>query len=139
MKEPTWLTLNIIETIHVDLIKVHGGYHGYRDKAMVEAALARPLQRWNYEKNLDIFSLAASYGYALTKNHGFIDGNKRVTFMAIYIFLGLNGYELDAPEQEIVDIILKLSNDDLDENKLAQWLRRAAIFGFENGGQDANE
>ena len=123
MKEPTWLTLDIIETIHLDLIKVHGGHHGYRDKSLVEAALARPLHCFNYETSSDIFSLAAAYGFALTKNHGFIDGNKRVAFMAMYIFLGLNGYELDAPEQEVVDIILKLSNSSLEENELAQWLR----------------
>ena len=126
MKEPTWLTLNIIETIHLDLIKVHGGHHGYRDKGLVEAALARPLHRWNYKKKPDLFSLAASYGYALTKNHGFIDGNKRVAFMAIYIFLGLNGYDLDAPEEEVVDVIMRLSSGGLDEDKLAIWLRRSA-------------
>jgi len=125
MKEPTWLTPDITETIHVDLIKVHGGHYGYRDKSLVEAALARPLHRWNYEADPDIFSLAAAYGFALTKNHGFIDGNKRVAFMAIYIFLGLNGYELDAPEQEVVDIILRLSNSSLEEKELAKWLRRS--------------
>jgi death on curing protein len=126
MKEPTWLTLDIIETIHPDLIKAHGGHHGYRDKSLVEAALARPLHRFKYETASDIFSLASAYGFALTKNHGFIDGNKRVAFMAMYIFLGLNGYELDAPEQEVVDIILKLSSSSLEENELAQWLRKSA-------------
>lgn len=125
MKEPAWLTLDIIETIHVDLIKVHGGHPGYRDKSMVEAALARPLHRWNYEQSPDLFSLAASYGFALAKNHGFIDGNKRVAFMAMYIFLGLNGYDLDAPEQAAVDVIMKLSDGSLGESELAQWLRSA--------------
>jgi len=92
MNEPTWLTIEIIETIQVDLIKMHGGHPGYRDKALVEAALARPRNRWQYDPNPNIFSLAASYGFGLSNNHGFIDGNKLVALLAMYIFLSLNGY-----------------------------------------------
>ena len=126
MNEPNWLTMEIIETIQVDLIRTHGGHHGYRDKTLVEAALARPLNRWHYDSSPDIFSLAASYGYGLTNNHGFIDGNKRVAFIVMYIFLNINGYELSVPEQEVVDVILRLSSGQLDETELAEWLQNSS-------------
>jgi len=126
MNEPIWLTMGIIETIQFDLIKMHGGHPGYRDQALVEAALARPKNRLNDNLDSDIFTLAASYGFGLAKNHGFIDGNKRVALMAMYIFLYLNGYELDAPEYEVVAVIMNLSSGELDETGLADWLRQAA-------------
>jgi death-on-curing protein len=68
-------------------------------------------------------ALAAAYGFGLTKNHGFVDGNKRVAFMAMYVFLGLNGYVLDAPEEEVVAIMRDLSNSARSEEELAAWVR----------------
>lgn len=128
MKEPIWLTSDLIETVHQDLIRLHGGYLGIRDKNLVEAALARPLHKWNYDPASDLSALAAAYGYAFAKNHGFIDGNKRVAFMAMYIFLGLNGYEITAPEPQVADFMQKLAGGQLTENKLADWLRASIII-----------
>ncbi|MEW6242957.1 MAG: type II toxin-antitoxin system death-on-curing family toxin [Bacillota bacterium] len=127
MKEPIWLTRDIIETIHLDLIRVHGGHLGYRDENLVEAALAGPLHRWDYDPDSDLPTLAAAYGFAFAKNHGFTDGNKRVAFMAMYVFLGLNGYEITAPEPEVVNIIQQLSSGHLTERDLADWLRTSII------------
>lgn len=123
MKEPTWLTRSIIEVVHQDLIREHGGLYGARDENMIEAALARPLHLWRYKPDSDLPALAAAYGYGLAKNHGFIDGNKRIAFMAMYLFLGLNGFEITAPEPEVVDIILALANGSLSERELAGWQR----------------
>ncbi len=94
MKEPIWLTKSIVEAIHISQIREHGGQYGIKDINLLESAIARPMSRWAYEQEADIVILAAAYGYGLAKNPCFIDGNKRVAFMAMYTFLGLNGFEI---------------------------------------------
>jgi len=117
----------MIEAIHIDQIKEHGGQFGIRDENLLEATLARPLHRWNYEPKSDLPILAAAYGFALAKNHSFVDGNKRVAFMAMYTFLGLNGYENVAPEPEIVNIMLGVASGSISEEELANWLHKHTI------------
>jgi death-on-curing protein len=123
MKKPVWLTKQIIEAIHNSQIREHGGQYGIRDKNLLESALARPMNRWIYEQESDIITLAAAYGYGLTKNHSFIDGNKRVAFMAMYTFLGINGYEIDATEPEVVYLMLGMADGSISEEQLIRWLR----------------
>jgi len=123
MKEPIWLTRKIIEAIHISQIREHGGQYGARDINLMESALERPKNRRAYEKDSDIVTLAAAYGYALAKNHCFIDGNKRVSFMAMYTFLGINGYEIDSTEPEVVDLMLGVSDSSISEEQLVHWLR----------------
>jgi death-on-curing protein len=94
-----------------------------RDRGLIESALARPLQRWTYDDSADLADLAESYGFGLAKNHGFVDGNKRVAFVALYVFLGLNGKDLDAPEPEVVSVVLALTAGELREDELAAWVR----------------
>ncbi len=67
--------------------------------------------------------LAAAYGFGLSSNHPFLDGNKRVAFQAMYLFLGLNGFRVDSSEEEVVALILSLASGNLDEPALADWLR----------------
>jgi death-on-curing protein len=123
MKEPIWLTRSIVEAIHISQIREHGGQYGIRDRNLLESAIARPMNRWVYEKESDIVILAAAYGYGLAKNHCFIDGNKRVAFMAVYTFLGLNGYEIDATEPEVVDLMLGVADSSISEEQLINWLQ----------------
>lgn len=117
----------MISMLHSAQVGEHGGGRGVRDEALIESALARPYHRWQYEADADLFTIAAAYGYGLTKNHGFIDGNKRVGFMAAYVFLGMNGFDLEAPEPDVVLTMLDLASDDLTENQFGQWLRAHAI------------
>jgi death-on-curing protein len=121
--EPRWLALVHILAVHSDQIQGHGGSLGLRDRGLLESALERPRNRFHYEPTSDLPSLAASYGFGIAKNHPFVDGNKRVAFQAMYLFLGLNGLRIDAPEEEVVATILSLANGDLDEPGLAAWLR----------------
>ncbi|MBS4021848.1 MAG: type II toxin-antitoxin system death-on-curing family toxin [Dethiobacter sp.] len=123
MNEPICLTKSIVETIHFSQIREHGGQYGIRDINLLESALARPINRWVYEQESDIVILAAAYGYGLAKNHCFIDGNKRVAFMAMYTFLGLNGYEIEATEPEVVDLMLGVADSRISEEQLIHWLR----------------
>ena len=123
MKEPIWLTRSIIEAIHISQIREHGGQYEIRDTNLLESAIARPMNRWAYEQESDIVILAAAYGYGIAKNHCFIDGNKRIAFMAMYTFLGINGYEIDATEPEVVDLMLGVADSSISEEQLIAWLR----------------
>ena len=96
---------------------------GLRDDGLLESALAKAPNRWHYETGSDLMDFAASYGYGLTCNHAFIDGNKRIAFLAMFVFLGLNGYRLIATEPEVVKLMLDVASGKCDENELAKWLR----------------
>lgn len=85
------------------------------------------MNRWAYEQESDILILAAAYGYSLAKNHCFVDGNKRIAFMAMYTFLGLNGYDIDATEPEVVDFMLGVADSSISEEQLIHWLRLQAV------------
>ena len=127
MKEPVWLTKSTVEAIHISQIREHGGQYGIRDTNLLELAIARPINGWAYEQESDIVILAAAYGYGLAKNHCFIDGNKRISFMAMYTFLGLNAYEIDATEPEVVDLMLGVADSGISEEQLVNWLRMHII------------
>jgi death-on-curing protein len=123
MKEPIWLDRTVIEAIHADLLREHGGALGIRDPGLLESALARPRQKWTYSASADLPTLAAAYGFGLAKNHAFVDGSKRVALMAIYVFLWTNGWELDASEPDAAETILSVANGSVSERKLASWVR----------------
>lgn len=112
----------VVGVIHHDQLQQHGGGYGVRDEGLIESALARPRNKWAYEPSSDLATLAAAYGYGLTKNHPFVDGNKRVAFMVMYTFLGLNGCELNAREEEVVTVMRELAAGDRTEAALASWL-----------------
>lgn len=123
MTEPRWLSPVQVLSVHADQIQAHGGSLGLRDRGLFESALERPRNRFRYEPDSDLAALAAAYGFGLSSNHAFVDGNKRVAFQAMYLFLGLNGFRIDSSEEEVVSLILSLANGDLDEPALAAWLR----------------
>lgn len=120
--EPLWLTPSIVMAIHADLLDQHGGLAGVRDGGLVLAALARPRHRGEYGGS-DLFTCAAAYGFGLAKNHGFVDGNKRTAFQAMYTFLGLNGMELIATEPDAVTTMLALADGTLSEEELRERLQ----------------
>ena len=123
MNEPRWLTKTIILAIHADQIREHGGLLGIREMGLLESALDRPRNRMNYGSDSDLEVLAAAYGFGIAGNHPFVDGNKRVAFQAMYVFLGINGLEITADEEEVVRMALALAAGDLTEAELAGWLR----------------
>ena len=121
--EPRWVPRLVIEAVHVDQIREHGGLIGIPDENTLESALARAKQRWAYEPETDLARLAAAYAFGICSNHPFRDGNKRVAFLAAVIFLGLNGLDLIAPEKEVVEKMLTLASNEVDEEALAAWIR----------------
>lgn len=123
MTEPRWLSTVHILFIHSDQIRDHGGSLGIRDRGLLASALARAPNRYEYDPDADLPALTAAYGFGISSNHPFVDGNKRVTFQAMYVFLGLNGLRIDASEEDVVGLIVELASGRLDEAALADWLR----------------
>lgn len=109
--------------MHATMIAEHGGRPGIRDVGLLSSALARPRNQRAYGSSSTLFDLAAGYGVAIVMKHQFIDGNKRLALMVMYVFLQLNGYHLDAPEVEAVDVMLRLAAGELEEKRLSQWLK----------------
>ncbi|MBD1927698.1 type II toxin-antitoxin system death-on-curing family toxin [Trichocoleus sp. FACHB-90] len=120
--EPRWVPEAAVSAIHEELIAEHGGRSGLRDAGLLSASLARPRHLFSYSENATLFDLAAAYGYALAKNHSFVDGNKRVALAVIDVFLRLNGYKLVAPEPEAVVIMINLVDGLEDQESLAAWI-----------------
>jgi death-on-curing protein len=121
MKEPRWLTVIAIHTMHEELIAEHGGSSGVRDQGLLESALARPQNLLAYGKPT-LAELGASYAFGIARNHPFVDGNKRTALMAAYVFLGLNGQRLVAPEAEAVVMMQELASGACGEAEFAAWL-----------------
>jgi death-on-curing protein len=122
--EPIWLTRIVIDAIHNDQLREHGGLRGIRDENVLKSALARLQQEWHYANTTDVPTLAAAYAYGLVKNHPYRDGNKRIGFLAMVTFLGLNGHQLDATDAEVVTEIVALADGAVSEEALAGWLRQ---------------
>src|SRR3990170_436027 len=92
--EPIWVSRLVLDAVHLDQLREHGGLPGVREENTLEAVLARPLQRWHHEPQSDAATLAAAYGWGLVTSHPYRDGNKRIGFLAMAMFLGLNGHEI---------------------------------------------
>lgn len=122
MNEPLWLDRTIVEAIHDEQLRLFGGASGLRDAGMLESALGRPQNKFAYGGG-DLPGLAAAYAFGLARNHPFVDGNKRVAFLAAYVFLGINGIDLQAPNAEVVVITLALAAGEVDEDGYAAWIR----------------
>ena len=110
--------------MHYDQLQQHGGLFGIKDENALESALARPRQKRAYAPESDLFALAAAYGYGLANDHGYNDGNKRIAFVAMYTFLGVNGWEIIAPETQVVRLMRDVASGDGNEEQLATWLRQ---------------
>ncbi len=117
-----WVDPGVLHAVHEEQLAEHGGAAGLRDPALFESALARPMQLAAYG-DPDIAALAAAYGFGLARNHPFVDGNKRTAFVAVELFLDLNGWSLDADDVDCVLTVLRLAAGDIDEPQFAQWIR----------------
>jgi death-on-curing protein len=123
-REPVWLTRTVVDAIHHDQIREHGGRPGVRDENVLESALARPRQKWHYAGPADVPSLGAAYAFAFARNHPYFDGNKRIGFLAMVTFLGLNGHDFEASDAEVVAEIVALADGSVTEDELASWVRQ---------------
>lgn len=117
-----WVDRQALLLLHDESLAEHGGAAGLRDAGLLDSALARPLNLVAYGKP-DLAELAACYAVGLAKNHAFVDGNKRAVFLAMGLFLHLNGWRLHATQAEATLTMLDVAAGALDEPGLAHWLR----------------
>ena len=122
MSEPRWLTVAMVEDIHAEQLALFGGAEGLRDRGLMESAIARPQNKWAYEAS-ELPELAAAYAFGPARNHPFVDGNKRVAFAALMVFLRYNGVILHPKSAEATVIILDLAAGAVSEEGLARWIR----------------
>ena len=117
-----WLREDVLLAAHAEQLSEHGGLAGIRDPGGLASAIARP-ENLAHDGEPDVSDLAAAYAFGLARNHPFIDGNKRTAFVAVELFLVLNGHELMASDADCVITMLGLAAGDLSEAAYAEWLR----------------
>ncbi|HEX9772605.1 MAG TPA: type II toxin-antitoxin system death-on-curing family toxin [Steroidobacteraceae bacterium] len=122
MSEPIWIDLEVVLAIHDEQLAEHGGQSGVRDRGLLESALARPQNQFAYGDH-SLARLAASYAFGISRNHPFLDGNKRTSLVVAELFLELNGLQLAATDAESVSTFLQLAAGDLTQDALAEWIR----------------
>ena len=127
MKAPHWINRTALVLLHAESLAEHGGLSGMRDEGALESSLARPQQLLTYQPNADIAQLAAAYCAGIVRNHPFNDGNKRVKFLALGLFLSLNRFDLLVGQAEAAETIFRLAAGKLSEKSLADWVRKHAV------------
>lgn len=127
MRSPHWIDRAALLLLHAETLAEHGGLPGMRDEPALDAALARPHHIRAYEPHADIARLAAAYCFGLVRDHPFNDGNKRAGFLALGLFLSLNGFELSVDPVEAVRTIFRLAEGQLSEKQLTAWVQKAIV------------
>ena len=126
MKEPVWLTREVVLAIQEELLGRFGGLPGVRDEGLLDSAVNRPRQLFAYGEP-DLFALAAAVADGIVRNHPFLDGNKRAGFMAAALFLEANGWSFWATEEDVVVRTLALAAGAIGAAEYARWLRGATV------------
>ena len=123
--EPIWVPRIVVRAAHFEQLQEHGGIQGLRDNGdLLDTALARPVNKYAYEPNTDLADLAAAYGFAIAKTcHPFADGNKRVGFLVAATFLSLNGYEVEATDDAVKNLMESVADGTVSEGQLGHWFR----------------
>lgn len=119
---PQWLDLAVALAVHDRQLAEHGGGAGLRDQGALEAALARPVNRWHYGEN-DRAALAATYAFGIARNHPFVDGNKRTAWVLARLFLALNQVSILFGREEAIQAMVALAASEFGEAEIADWFR----------------
>jgi death on curing protein len=121
-REPIWLDRDALVALHAESLARFGGPDGIRDPGMLDSALGRPVNQFHYSGQTNYAQLAAAYAFGIARNHPFIDGNKRAAFIAMELFLAINGFELELNEPDAIATFLALAASELEEEALAAWV-----------------
>ena len=123
MSEPIWLDLDEVIDMHAEQLAIFGGPEGVRDRGLLESAILRPVNQWHYGQT-DMTALAAAYAFGLARNHhAFVDGNKRIAFQAMMVFLRGNDIPFAPDPAHATAIILSLAAGEVNEEGLTRWIR----------------
>ncbi len=118
-------SLPVEEVIHIhsEAIREFGGSDGIRDMGLLESAVNAPFQSFGgYDVYPTIYEKAARLGFGLAQNHAFVDGNKRVAVLSVFMFLRGNGIELDCTEFELFSVFYKLAASEITFDDLVAWI-----------------
>ena len=127
METPIFLGIDEVIRLHDMQLDRFGGLEGLRDRGLLESAVAMPQAGFGeHFVHADIYEMAAAYVFHLVKNHPFIDGNKRVGFHAAYVFLRMNGIELELPQANAYDLVIATAEGRADKTAFAAALRTHA-------------
>lgn len=119
-----FLQIELVLHIHSDQINLYGGTHGIRDAGLLDSAVNQPQSTFRVEYlHKDIFSMAAAYGFHLSQNQPFMDGNKRTAGMCMMTFLVINGYEPTATPTEYYEAMIKVSEGRMKKSALTKWIK----------------
>jgi len=122
MSEPIWLDVDEVIDMHAEQLAIFGGPEGIRDRGLLESAVLRPVNQWNYGKT-DMAALAAAYAFGLARNHAFVDGNKRIAFQAMMVFLRGNEIAFTPEPAQATAMMLSLAAGEVSEESLTRWIR----------------
>ena len=125
MSVPIWVPNQAVYIIHDRQIARHGGASGLRDEGLLQGALQRPINKWQYE-NSDTFGCAAAYAFGVAKAHAFVDGNKRTAFVTSVTFLRLNGWHFVTKPAEGVTFMEDLASGAVSEESFRNWLEQSS-------------
>lgn len=124
LNEPLFLTLAEVLQLHAEALEHFGGQEGIRDIALVESAIQTPQQTFGGQYlHPTLEAMAGAYLFHLASNHGFIDGNKRIAARAAYVFLAMNGCEIDFPVDKTEGIVVGIAKNEVDKNRAAEFIR----------------
>lgn len=121
MIEPRWILNSIVLNIYEQQMREHGGEYGIRDMGLLDSALNHPKNLWKYNKS-KLDELAAGYAARICSNHPFIDGNKRVAFVTMRLFLKFNGYDIFTSPQSKIKTFISLAAGEISEEQLGNWI-----------------
>ena len=122
MSEPIWLDVDEVIDMHAEQLAIFGGPEGIRDRGALESAILRPVNQWHYGQT-DMAALAAAYAFGLARNHAFVDGNKRIAFQAMMVFLRGNEIAFAPEPAQATAMILSLAAGEVSEESLTRWIR----------------
>lgn len=123
MSQFRWIDKHLLIILHDESLAMHGGASGIRDEGLLDSALNRAVNLATYGTP-DFAELAAAYCVGLAKNHAFVDGNKRVAFLSVGLFLGLNGYKLTATQVDATLTMFAVAAGEINEQTFSDWIRR---------------
>jgi len=123
MKEPRWVDRRTLVLLHEEILAEHGGLPGVRDPGLLDSALAQAKNLFAYNERCDLADLAAAHAFGISQNHPFRDGNKRVAFLSVGLFLKLNKVQLVCSQREAIETFFALAAGQLPEADLATWIR----------------
>jgi len=127
VSEPRWISMLSAVLLQLESLAEYGGREGLRDEGLLESALNRSRNLYLYEGVTDLARLASAYAFGITRNHPFVDGNKRAAFMAIGLFLERNGQQLRADKADAARIMFEVAAGQIGEDELATWIKTHMI------------